>query len=410
MTPQTLVVTDANRPVLERRVRILHVNHSADPVGGGPIEAIKQSARALGKIGHTVELLCLDAPGASWLSDYEFPIHAIGPSSNGYGYAPRLVPWLHSHRRNYDVIVINGLWQFHGFGTWQALRGTNQPYFVFPHGMLDPWFKRRYPLKHLKKWLYWPWAEYRVLRDAAAVLFTCEEERIQARQSFWLYRCHEVVVSFGTAVPVGDPDTQRTAFFDRFPQLCGRRLLLFLGRIHEKKGCLELVEAFHRVKSQRPDDFHLVIGGPADSDYALRVKQAVERLGLSDRITWTGMLAGDLKWGAFRAAEAFVLPSYQENFGIAVAEALACGVPVLISNKVNIYREIESDEAGLIEDPGAAGTTRLLERWLHSTLETRSSLRHSARRCFKERFEIDRAAASLTEVFASAKLIERSVK
>lgn len=408
VTPQTLVATDANRPVLERRVRILHVNHSANPAGGGPIEAIKQSARALGKIGHTVELLCLDAPDASSLSDCEFPIHAVGPSSNGYGYTPSLIPWLHSHRHNYDVIVINGLWQFSGFGTWQALRGTNQPYFVFPHGMLDPWFKRRYPLKHLKKWLYWPWAEYRVLRDAAAVLFTCEEERIQAQQSFWLYKCNEVVVSFGTAAPVGDQDTQRSAFFDRFPKLRGRRLLLFLGRIHEKKGCLELVNAFHRVKCQRPDDLHLVIAGPADSDYALNVKQTVARLGLSNRITWTGMLSGDLKWGAFHAAETFVLPSYQENFGIAVAEALACGVPVLISNKVNIHREIEGDGAGLVEDPGPVGTTRLLERWLHSNPETRSSLRLSARRCFEKRFEIDRAAASLTEVFASAKLIKRS--
>ena len=78
---------------------------------------------------------------------------------------------------------------------WLALeslrkQGFHTPaYFVFTHGMLDPWFKRTYPLKHLKKWLYWPWAEYRVLRDAQAVLFTCEEERILARQSFWLYKC-----------------------------------------------------------------------------------------------------------------------------------------------------------------------------------------------------------------------------
>lgn len=383
-------------------MRILHVNHSANPVGGGPIEAIKQSARVLGQIGHSVELLCLDSPGDPWLADCGFPAHAVGPSSNGYGYSSKLIPWLNSHSQDYDAVVINGLWQYSGLGTWRALRRTKQPYFVFPHGMLDPWFKKRYPLKHLKKWLYWPWAEYRVLRDSAAVLFTCEEERIQARKSFWLYKCREIVVNFGTAAPTGDPESQRSIFIDRFPELRELRLLLFLGRIHEKKGCLELVEAFRNVLgSQQTSELHLVIAGPDDNDYARIVKQTAERLNLSSRITWTGMLSGELKWGAFRAAEAFVLPSYQENFGIAVAEALACSLPVLISNNVNIYREIEVDEAGLVEDPGPAGTTRLLQRWLNLDTETKCSMRSSALRCFEKRFEIARAALSLIKVFES---------
>lgn len=409
MTWQTFVATDASLPLVTRGVRILHVNHSANPAGGGPIEAIKQSARVLDRSGHLVELLCLDSPSDPWLSDCAIPIHAVGPSSRGYGYTPKLTPWLHKHRLNYDAIIINGLWQFGGFGTWRVLHGSKQPYFVFPHGMLDPWFKKRYPFKHLKKWLYWPWAEYRVLRDAAAVLFTCEEERVQARQSFWLYDCNEVVVNFGTAAPVGNPSSQRSHFLDRFPELRERRLLLFLGRIHEKKGCLELIAAFQRVLSKQPiNDLHLVMAGPADSDYAQEVKLAAERLGLSERITWTGMLSGDLKWGAFHAAEAFVLPSYQENFGIAVAEALACSLPVLISNKVNIHREIGEDAAGLVEDPGPSGTTRLLQRWLELDAGARQSMRSAARRCFEGRFEIEHATTSLIHVLESAGSVARS--
>jgi glycosyltransferase involved in cell wall biosynthesis len=383
-------------------VRILHVNHSANPAGGGPIEAIKQAARALEGLGHSVELLCLDSPNDPWLSDCALQTHAVGPSSSGYGYTPKLIPWLREHRRDYDAIIVNGLWQFGGFGTWRGLRGANQPYFVFPHGMLDPWFKQRYPFKHLKKWLYWPWAEYRVLRDAAAVLFTCEEERLQARRSFWLYRCNEVVVNFGTASPAGKPSNQRSLFLERFPQLRDRRFLLFLGRIHEKKGCIELIEAFkHVLTEQECGDLHLVMAGPGDSGYSLEVQGAAERLGLSQRITWAGMLSGDFKWGAFHAAEAFVLPSYQENFGIAVAEALACGVPVLISNKVNIYREIMDDVAGLVDDAGLAGTVRLLQRWIALDSESKRSMGCAARRCFERRFEIQRAAGSLIQVLAS---------
>jgi glycosyltransferase involved in cell wall biosynthesis len=385
-------------------VKILHINHSANPAGGGPIEAIKQSARVLQECGHSIELLCLDSPNEPWLSGLALPTHAVGPSSPGYGYTPKLTQWLRENRHAYDAIIVNGLWQYGGFGTWRALRNTKQPYFVFPHGMLDPWFKKRYPLKHLKKWLYWRWAEYRVLRDAAAVLFTCEEERIQARQSFSPYRCNEVVVNFGTASPLGDADSQRSLFLERFPKLRGRRILLFLGRIHEKKGCLELIEAFQRALREQTEltgDLHLIMAGPADSEYARHVKSIAEQRELSGRITWTGMLSGDLKWGAFRAADAFVLPSYQENFGIAVAESLACGVPVLISNKVNIYREIAEGGAGLIEDAGLPGAVRLLQRWAALDSESKQSMRSAARRCFERRYEIRCAADSLIQVLES---------
>ena len=386
-------------------MKILHVISSANPAGGGPIEGIKQLTGALQASGHSVELLCLDAPTAPWLAEFPFPVHAAGPSSPGYGYSPRLIPWLRKHQDAYDKIIVNGIWQFSSFGTWCALRKSAGSYCVFLHGMLDPWFKRRYPLKHLKKWLYWPWAEYRVLRDAATVLFTCEEERLQARRSFWLYRCHETVVSFGTAGPIGEMGIQRSLFLEKFPELQNRRLLLFLGRIHEKKGCLELIRAFRQVVGEGQADareLRLVMAGPADSEYARDVRRTADRLGLADRVIWTGMLSGDLKWGAFHAAETFILPSHQENFGVAVAEALACDVPVLISNKVNIWREIEADRAGLVENDDVQGTRRLLERWLALDSESRGEMRRAARDCFERRFEINRAAQILIQALQTA--------
>jgi glycosyltransferase involved in cell wall biosynthesis len=107
------------------------------------------------------------------------------------------------------------------------------------------------------------------------------------------------------------------------------------------------------------------------------------------------MLSGDAKWGALSAAEAFVLPSHQENFGIAVVEALACGTPVLISNKINIWREIEKDGAGLVENDDLPGTMRLLKRWLDTPSEMRRIMQQNARQCFASRFEIERATDSL---------------
>jgi glycosyltransferase involved in cell wall biosynthesis len=295
-------------------------------------------------------------------------------------------------------VIVQGLWQYSSFGVRRALRGTPTPYFVFPHGMLDPWFKRTYPLKHLKKLLYWPWAEYRVLRDAAAVLFTSEEERRLARESFWPYRGSEVVVNYGTAAPEIDLASAREDFFGDFPRLRGRRFLLFLGRLHEKKGCEELIQAFASIHNSSSADrsIELVMAGPcADHAYQEHLKRLA--LGASG-VTFTGMLEGNPKWGAFSAADAFILPSHQENFGIAVVEALAAGTPVLISNKVNIWREIVADEAGYVENDDLAGTTRLIERWVAAAPDVRAAMKGKARECFVRHFEINRATDSLLKV------------
>src|SRR2546423_500996 len=120
-----------------------------------------------------------------------------------------------------------------------------------------------------------------------------------------------------------------------------------------------------------------------------------------DSISFPGMLTGDLKWGALSAAEAFVLPSHQENFGIAVVEALGCGTPVLISNKINIWREIEADGAGYVEGDDLAGTSNLISRWLATPAETRERMQQNARKCFANRFEIERATDSLLAVLAA---------
>ncbi|MCX6981587.1 MAG: glycosyltransferase [Verrucomicrobia bacterium] len=380
-------------------MRLLRSIRSVNPAGGGPIEGIKQVARVHAALGHETEIVSLDSPEDAWVKECPVKVHAMGPVRSGYGYSSKLVPWLREHRREYDAVVVSGLWQYSGFGVWRALRGTDTPYFVFPHGMLDPWFKRAYPLKHLKKWLYWPWADYRMLRDARAVLFTSEEECRAARESFWLYRCNEVVVNYGIAAPTGDAEAQQQAVLARFPELAGRRAFVFLSRIHEKKGCDLLVRAFAKI-ARTDDSLRLVFAGPDQTGWSAALREIAQQLGIADRIVWTGMISGDLKWGMLHLAEAFVLPSHQENFGIAVAEALACGTPVLISNKVNIWREIESDRAGLVDEDDGPGTLRLLEKWLALSAQEKDAMRKTARETFQARFEVTRAAEALIGAIA----------
>ena len=355
---------------------------------------------------HNHEIVSLDSPQDAWVKECPLRVHALGPARGKFRYSPKLVPWLKRHASEYDAIIVNGIWQYNSLGVFRGLRQRPTPYYVFPHGMLDPWFKRAYPLKHLKKWLYWPWGEYQVLRNAKAVCFTCEEERRLARESFWLYRCNEKVVAYGTAAPAGDPQRQRQLFFELCPETRGKRIILFLGRIHPKKGCDMLIRAFAQLLEAEPRNpagtacLHLVVAGPDQTGWSRELRSLAASLRHSKRITWTGILTGDLKVGALRAADVFVLPSHQENFGIAVAEALACSLPVLISNKVNIWREVEQEKAGMIENDDAEGTAQLLKNWYSLGWEEQTSYRDNAYRCFKAHFEINRAAQALISLLA----------
>lgn len=379
-------------------MKILHAISSTNPAGGGPIEGIRQLWGPLKELGADMEIACCDAPDASWLSTSGLPlIHALGPAHFKYGYTPRLLPWLREHAGRYDAVIVRGLWQYHGFAVWRALAGTKMPYFVFPHGMLDPWFKKTYPLKHLKKWLYWPWAEYRILRDAKAVIFTSEEECRMARRSFWLYRVHEAVTSYGTGGPPAQHGELSKNFMQAFPSLRDKRIVLFLSRIHEKKGCDLLLQAFAEVAKQ-DERLHLVMAGPDQTGWAAQLRGQAEKLGVAHRITWPGMLQGDMKWGAFYASEVFCLPSHQENFGIVVAEALACGKPVLISNKVNIWREIQKDGAGFVAEDTLEGTVANLECWLALDAKNYSAMSGRAVRCFENHFHIRQAAGRLLAI------------
>lgn len=365
---------------------LLHVLHSLDPARGGPAELVRQLCIAHAAMGVPSEVATFDRAGVSWPTPVQ-----VFPGRGNFGWAPDFPRWLRAHAQDFAGIFVHGLWQWQGLGTMQALPGTGAGYFLFPHGMLDPWFREAFPWRHFRKLCYWKLIEHRVVRAAAGVAFTSEEEQRLGRETFrpWSPK-REVIVSLGTTAPPRPAEELRALFETRFPQLRGERILLFLGRLHEKKGCDLLVEAFRRVKPP----LHLVFAGPcADPRFEADLRARAEGL----HVTFTGPLYGDDKWAALAAAEAFILPSHQENFGIAVAEALASGVPVLLSQRVNIWREVVEDGAALAETDDVAGTARLLERWLAAD---HAAMRLAAHRCFAARFDIRRTAENLVALLS----------
>jgi glycosyltransferase involved in cell wall biosynthesis len=364
---------------------LLHVVHSLDPAHGGPAEVVRQLCAAHTAMGVNSEVATFDTPDSPWLAGSPVAIHAFRGRGH-YGWTSAFVRWLRAESKRFAAVFVHGLWQWQGAGTKWALGETGTRYHLFPHGMLDPWFRKAFPWRHARKMMYWRLIESRVVRDAAGVIFTSEEERQRGRETFHPWAAEdEMVISLGTAAPSRSADELRDIFLNRFPALRGERLLLFLGRLHEKKGCDLLIEAFRRVAPP----LHLVLAGPCANPH-LEADLRARAQGL--RVTFTGPLYDDEKWAALAAAEVFVLPSHQENFGIAVAEALASGLPVLLSQRVNTWREIVDDGAGFAETDDLEGTIRLLERW--QTADA-AALRLAARHCFAQRFDIQRTAENL---------------
>lgn len=379
-------------------MKILRVIATIDPDTGGPLEGLKRASTIMCELGVDVEVLSMDAPDlySDVAAKLPWTIHRQGADKRSYyGVSKRFRSWIGQHAADYDAVIVHGMWQYHGLATSQACRRAGVPYFIYPHGMLDPWFNQAYPLKKLKKQIYWWLAEHTVLRHAQAVLFTSEEECHLARQSFAPYHVREHILGYGTIRPDIDATEAAGRLRSSGTEWAQRPYFLFLGRIQEKKGLDLLIEAYADLRSTKQDIPDLVIAGPEQQpDYARDLKTHYPQAG----IHWIGAISGDLKWQALAAAEALTLVSHQENFGLVVAEALALGTPVLISDKVNIWREIVNDGAGLAESDDLAGARKLLESWQALSPEAKAAMRARAKETFTRHFDLQNATQRLIQL------------
>jgi glycosyltransferase involved in cell wall biosynthesis len=389
-------------------LRILQIIASLDLTGGGPPDAANRLGQIWAAQDHEVCVVTLDHPDAAYLRG--LPYQAIGLGQLGkpggtdlsklwvrFGYSPLLVPWLRANAANYDIVLVHALWNYSTTAARIALTGSGVRHFVFPHGSLSPWFKQVYPIKSLIKKLIWKVNEGRLVNGATAVLFTTRTERDEARLAFSPYRANAEVAGFGSAEPPSDLARQIEAFHSTVPQVDGRRFILFVGRLHTVKGCDLLIRAFAKVASGNPD-LDLVMMGPDPDGLLEHLKALSAELGIADRVFFPGMIDGAAKWGAYRTGEVFALTSHTENFGVVVAEALSCGLPVLITDKVNIWQEVAGDGAGLVESDTQDGADRLLTRYFGMSDDQTTAMRAAARACYERHFRIESTAQRIIEL------------
>ncbi|MCC9167210.1 glycosyltransferase [Pontibacter harenae] len=410
-------------------MKVLHITADMDPVKGGVQQGLRTVVSILSERGVYNEVTSLNSPDASFLAHDFFINNPLGPAKGPWSYSSKLIPWLLENLMRFDVVIVHGIWQFHGYAVRQAmniLREKNiskslsgdmllPKVFVFPQGMLDPYFQRApgRKLKALRNSIYWKFIEGKLINEADGVFFTAEDEKRLAREPFHPYRPRrEEVVGMCQASPPPYVPNMKKAFLEECSDVKDRPYLLFLSRIHEKKGVDLLIKAYLNVlqniqttknKIMEEADISevkesdlplLVIAGPGlETQYGLRMQKLVSNSPeLKNRVFFPGMLAGDAKWGAFYGCEAFILPTHQENFGIAITEALACGKPVLITHQTNIWQEIISAGGGIVGNDTLQGTQGLIEQWINLSNDEKMEYSHRALSTYLQHFEMDKIA------------------
>ncbi len=335
----------------DRRIRALHVIPSLSLKHGGPSFAIRAIARALADVDVDVTIATTDDDG----NDAHLEIPLGKPlqqnGANVFYFRRNFLPykvsfglgrWLNQNIGQFDLVHIHALFSFSSTQAARAARRRRVPYIVRPLGVLNRWGleNRRSLAKRVSLRLI----ELPILRNAAALHFTSEAERLEANAiSRFIIEQRSVVIPPPIEDLRGAPDD----FLKHYPQIAGRRIVLFLSRIDRKKGLELLLAAFSDVQ-RMVRDVVLVIAGGGDSNYVSALRRRADQLGIADSVVWAGHITGACKSGAFGAADVFVLPSSSENFGVAAAEALSAGVPTIVSEGVAISGDVQMGDAGIV--------------------------------------------------------------
>jgi len=282
-----------------------------------------------------------------------------------YTFSWPLAQWLWRHVAEFDVVHIHALFSFASIVAAVCAKRRCVPYIVRPLGTLNEWGmrKRRPWLKRLS----FRFIESRIIKNATGVQYTSEQEALEAQQ---LGVDHRALV-VPNPVDLSAPKGKQGGFRATYPQLPEEAVLvLFLSRLDPKKGLDLLLNAFARVREAHPEAT-LVVAGDGDPAFVAGLKRCSQRLGLDGGILWPGFLQGREKLAALADADLFVLPSYSENFGVAVVETMAAGLPVIVSDQVGIHREISASGAGIVVRCSEGELVHALQRMIiNPTLRT----------------------------------------
>jgi glycosyltransferase involved in cell wall biosynthesis len=385
-------------------MRVLHVIPSVSLKDGGPSHALRLMTRELVRAGIQVDVATTDADGNAGRLDVPLdePLEQDGVrlfyfrrQSRFYKMSWPMGRWLSERLRDYDLVHIHALFSYASNAAAQQAIAREVPYIIRPLGVLNRWgmANRRRLLKRLSL----RFIERRILQNAAAIHYTSAAERQEAEEIGINTRAAVIPLGIDTATFDELPAPER--FCERFSIAAERRIILFLSRLDQKKGLDLLLPAFAEVRRQHPAAL-LAIAGDGDAAFVNGLSALAAQLAINEHIVWTGFLGGQDKLAAMAAAAVFALPSYSENFGIALVEALAAGLPCALSNQIGIAPDIESRRAGLVTEGDVASLAAALNRLLtDDTL--RAQLSANAKRLARRQYSLEAMTGSLIDLYES---------
>lgn len=327
-------------------MRIVHLCSTLGVEAGGLSRAVLDSVDALIRAGAEVDLIAYagGTPDFPWkdAAPPSLHLHIVDRPPNIHIASSAIKAALVKALTTADVLHIHGMWEPLSASAANQARAADIPYVCSVHGMLDPWSVRQ---RYWKKWLYFNMVERRRLRHAAVIHFTAAQEAKKARR--WLPRgARESVIPCILDLSPYQDLPARAAAHAIFPGVNpDAPWVLFLSRIHEKKGLDLLLQAIAKLADTSAE---LLVAGSGDETYTHKMKALAETLGISARTHFVGMVSGTKKVALLRRANMLVIPTSQENFGLVFPEALCCETPVLLTEGVDIHQEILEADAGLL--------------------------------------------------------------
>ena len=376
--------------------RVLQVIPAIAPRYGGPSVAVLGMGRALraARVWTVVATTDADGPGHLDVPLGEIVAHDDVPSiffrrlySESFKWSPGLARWLMAHVAEFDLVHVHGVFSHVLIATARACRVRGVPYIVRPLGTLDPWSLARHGWR--KQVLLRGWGR-RAIAGAAAMHFTSDEERRLATTTLpWLPP--------GEVVPLGVEDGLFAGVGNGREAPGASPYILSLARLDPKKGINRLIGAFHEATGRGGcRDWRLVIAGDGEPGYVQALQALAQAGPAAPRIAFEGWVTGDARRALIQQASVFALPSSQENFGIGVVEAMAAGVPVIVSPGVNLALEIEAAEAGWVAR--AETLAESLAAVCASPAEIRA--RGAAARQWAEQYRWPRVTRALLDLYA----------
>lgn len=373
-------------------MKILHVIPSVNSESGGPVRSSLASVKAVHSVNDECEQVIATTDyglSARWIRELRNRIGHAGryrvfPKTLQVdrGVSIRLLAWLLEHGSEYDLLVLrSALHPVVSTAAWAASR-TGLPYVLTPHGCLSAYtFEHR--RTRLKKF-YFRTVERHTVRGASAVQCTCQQEADEIRQLG--VECDIRIIPHPYTGPIRSSTESHS----------GLRLL-FLSRLHPMKGLDVLLPAFARVMNLHPEA-ELVIAGSGDPAYEREIRRRTKQLDIAASVSFSGFLTGESKEEAFDSSDVFILPSQRENYGIVVVEAMARGLPVVISGEVGIARYVERAGAGLVATRTPEGFAKAMKRILASR-EEQERMGRAGVRLVRERFSGIEVGESLRDLY-----------